>query len=248
MQDSMANIDYYGTVELIKVLQEDPIFDEDQLFKVEWTYLQFLDHHHGAFPKLLETRLAIDPDFFCDVIRILYRSKKEDIANISHTEDSKEIAMNVWRLLRQWKIPPGLQPNGYFDEKLFLNWLHRVKESCIESGHWEVAQVNIGEVLIHCPADQNGLWINQTVADVLNSDDEKDMRDGFRTAFFNSRGIHTIDPTGNPEKELADHFRQRASDVEFAGYFRLAVTLRGLAESYDRDAERIIEDHNRGVY
>lgn len=248
MQDSIANIDYYETVELIKVLQEDPIFDEDQLFRVEFAYLQFLDHHHGAFPKLLETRLATNPDFFCEVIRILYRSKNDGTANISPTEESKKIAMNVWHLLRQWKIPPGLQPNSYFDDQQFLIWLRRVKESCIESGHWEVAQVNIGEVLIHCPADQKGLWINQTVAEVLNSEDLKDMRDGFRTAFFNSRGVHTVDPTGTPEKELANYYKQKASDVEFKGYFRLAVTLRDLAESYDRDSERIIENHARGIY
>jgi hypothetical protein len=245
LQESIANIDYYETVELIKVLQEDPIFDENQLFQVEWSYLQFLDHHHGAFPKLLETRLATDPDFFCEVVRILYRSKKEDITNVSNNEESKNIAMKVWRLLREWKTPPGSQSNGSFDEKQFLTWLQHVKESCIESGHWEVAQVNIGEVLIHSPADQNGLWINQTVAEALNSDDGKDMRDGFRTAFFNSRGVHTVDPTGKPEKELADHYRQRASDVELAGYHRLAITLRGLAESYYHDAERIIEENER---
>jgi len=123
--------------------------------------------------------------------------------------------------------------------------MHRVKEICIESGHWEVAQVNIGEVLIYCPADQNGLWINKTVADALNSDDAKDMRDGFRTAFFNSRGAHWVDPTGASEKELADQYRQKANDIEKAGFFRLALTLRALAEGYDREAEQNIEEHNR---
>ncbi len=245
LQDSLANIDYYDTVELIKILQEDPIFDEDQLFKVEWAYLQFLDHHHGAFPKLLETRLATNPDFFCEVVRILYRSKNEDTANISNSEESKKIAMNVWRLLRDWKTPPGTKIDGSFDDNLFLSWLKRVKESCLDSGHWEVAQVNIGEVLVYCPADQNGLWINCTVADALNSDDANDMRNGFRTAFFNSRGAHYVDPTGKPEKDLAENFRQKADDVERNGFYRLAITLRELADNYDRDAEKIIEESMR---
>lgn len=245
LPDTIANIDYYETVELIKILQEDPIFDEDQLFKVEWAYLQFLDHYHGAFPKLLENRLATSPDFFCEVVGILYRSKKEDTTHVFQTEDSKNIAMNVWRLLREWRTPPGTQTNGSFDEKQFLFWLQHVRESCLESGHWEVAQINIGEVLIYCPADPNGLWINQTVADALNSEDAKDMRDGLRTAFFNSRGAHFVDPTGNPEKELADNYRQKAADVEIAGYFRLALTLRALAVDYDREAEKIIEENKR---
>lgn len=246
LQDNIANLDYHETIELIKILQEEPYFNQDQLFKVEWAYLQLLNHHYGATPKLLENRLASDPDFFCEVVRFLYRSKKTDVNNISHTEESKTIAMNAWRLLREWETPPGTQRDGSFNEEHFQIWLLQVKESCLESGHWEVAQVNIGEVLIHCPSDQNGLWINQIVAEALNSDDAKDMRDGFRTAFFNSRGAHFVDPSGKPEKELAEDYRKKASDVEIAGYHRLAVTLRGLTENYDRDSERIIEDHNRG--
>ena len=69
------------------------------------------------------------------------------------------------------------------------------------------------------------------------------MRNGFSTGTYNSRGMHSMDPTGKPERELAEQYRQKAEDVENAGYQRLAVTLRKLADSYDRDAERIIADH-----
>lgn len=67
----------YQIVELIKILQSDLSVPEDDLFKVEWAYLPLLDRHSGAAPKLLENRLANDPDFFCEVIRLIYRSKKE---------------------------------------------------------------------------------------------------------------------------------------------------------------------------
>ena len=69
------------------------------------------------------------------------------------------------------------------------------------------------------------------------------MRRGFRMEAFNSRGVHTVDPTGKPERELAEKYRQKAEDVENAGYQRLAATLRSLAKSYDRDAEQIIAEH-----
>ena len=39
-----------------------------------------LDHHQGAAPKLLENRVASNPEFFCEVIRLIYRSKKTDVA------------------------------------------------------------------------------------------------------------------------------------------------------------------------
>lgn len=157
------------------------------------------------------------------------------------------MGLKIWRLLHEWRTPPGSQTDGSFKETQFSSWMQHVKMSCTESGHWEAAQTNIGAVLIYCPKDQNGLWINKIVANALNFDDAKDMRDGFKTAFFNSRGAHWVDPTGKQEKELADNYRQKANDIEKVGCYRLAVTLRELAEDYDREADQNLEEHNRRV-
>lgn len=219
-------------VELIKFLQANHEVTSDDLFRVEWAYLPLLDRYRGAAPRLLESRLASDPEFFCEVIRLIYRSKKSDDIINEPSEETKAIATNAWRLLHEWRTPPGMQEDGSFNDAHFSSWLQRVKEICTESGHLEVALINIGEVLIHCPPDADGLWINHTVADALNARDAEDMRRGFRTGIFNSRG----DPTGKPERELAEQYRQKAEDVESAGYQRLAVCLRQLADSYDREA------------
>lgn len=242
-------MDGYHIVELIKFLQSEPSVAQEDLFKVEWAYLPLLDRHSGAAPKLLESRLASDPEFFCEVIRLIYRSKKEDQPSKEPTEESKAIATNAWRLLREWKTPPGTQEDGTFSAEHFDEWLQRAKNLCTESGHLEVALIHIGEVLIHAPSDPSGLWIHRAVATALNDRDTKDMRDGFRTGTYNSRGVHWVDPTGKPEKELAEQFRRKAEDVENAGFQRFAVTLRDLAESYEREAERIINEHkNRDDY
>jgi hypothetical protein len=87
--------------------------------------------------------------------------------------------------------------DGTFSEERFTEWLQRVKEVCTESGHLEVALINIGEVLIHTPPDPDGLWIHRAVAAALNDREADDMRDGFRTGTYNSRGVHWVDPTGN---------------------------------------------------
>ena len=236
-------MDRYHIVELIKFLQTDPSVNQDDLFRVEWAYLPLLNRHEGAAPHLLESRLANNPEFFCEVIRQIYRSKKEDQPSKEPTEESKAIAANAWRLLYEWKTPPGTQNDGTFNEERFTEWFQRVKLLSVESGHLEVALVNIGEVLIHAPADPDGLWIHRAVAAALNDHAADELRDGFRMGTYNSRGAHWVDPTGKPERELAEQFRRKAEEIENAGFQRFSVILRDLANSYDREAEQITAEH-----
>ncbi|MHB8075647.1 hypothetical protein [Desulfosporosinus fructosivorans] len=241
--ESPNSMNEYHITEIIKVLQETPEVPPDELFRVEWAYLPLLNRYHRAAPKSLENRLASNPEFFCEIIRLVYRSKKDGATTTELSKKTKAIATNAWQLLHDWRIPPGMQEDGSFNGEHFLTWLQHAKEICTESGHLEVALINVGEVLIHCPADPDLLWINHAVADALNARDAEDMRRGFRTGIFNSRGVHWVDPTGKPERELAEQYRRKAEDVENGGYQRLAVTLRGLSESYEREAERIVAEH-----
>lgn len=238
-------MDAYRITEIIKALQDDPSTNPDDLFQVEWSYLPLLDRQNDATPKVLENRLASDPTFFCEVIRLIYRSKNEQQLEKEHSEHAKAIATNAWRLLHEWQTPPGTQSDGVFSQEKFRQWLQQTKETCAESGHLEVALIHVGNVLFYCPADPQGLWIDQVAAEALNAGDAEEMRSGFSTEVYNSRGAHWVDPTGKPERELADQYRQKADLVENAGYQRFAVTLRKLAESYDRDADRIIAEHGQ---
>jgi hypothetical protein len=58
--------------------------------------------------------------------------------------------------------------------------------------------------------------------------------------FHNSRGVYWVDPEAKPERALAKKYRQRPDQVENAEYQRLATTIRDVADSYNRDAERIV--------
>lgn len=240
-----SSMDFYHIVDLIEALQSDPNTDSDDLFKVEWAYLQLLAGDRGATPKLLENRLASDPSFFCEVIRLVYRSKKEPKSRKEPSEREIAFATNAHRLLSKWKIPPGTQPDGGFSKDHLIKWLESTKASCLESGHREVALSHIGNVLTHCPPDPDGLWINHAAAEVLNARDAEKMRHGFGIAIYNSRGAHFVDPGGKPELALAEKYKKQAEDVENAGYQRLASTLRGLAKSYIDEARRIIDEHKK---
>ena len=138
-----------------------------------------------------------------------------------------------------------MQPDCTFSPEAFTAWLDRVKAICGESGHLEIALEQIGEVLIHCPPDPDGLWIHRSVAKALNDRDVEAMREGFSIGISNSRGFYVVDGTGKEERELATTYRQKADEIENEGYHRLATTIRRLAEHYDREAERNVARGNR---
>lgn len=233
------NENVLNSAKSVKALQGDSSVDPEDLFRVEWEYLQLLDRSDGAYPQNLENRLASDPLYFTGVIRLLYRSKKESKSKNVITNIEENVASKAWELLYRWQTPPGQQRNREFFDEQFVKWLDQVKQLSSESGHFEVALIHVGKVLIYCPPDPNGLWINETVATALNAKDAEDLRNGFYQELIHSRGVYWVDPTGEQELELAKKFNQKAEDAENAGYSRIAAMLRGLAETYIRNAIQI---------
>lgn len=241
--EASGSMDTHYAIELIKFLQSEQSVTEDDLFKVEWAYLPLLNSHGERRPELLERKLATEPEFFCEVIRVLYRSTDKDASDVDVSQSRKAIALNAWRLLSEWSTPPGLQSDGSYSAAQLDAWLDVVKARCNESGHIDVALIQTGAVLIHVPADSGGLWIDRGAAAVLNARDAQHMRDGFRTATFNSRGAHVVDPAAAPELELAADYRRKAEEIENAGFQRFASMLRELAAWYEQDAQRIVGEY-----
>ena len=241
--NSTERLDTHHVVEVITAIQKAPETEESDIYKVEWAYLPILSRNDSISPKLLENRLAIDPQFFCEVIRTIYRANAKSEFVGATTEQQKILAENAYRLLSKWTIPPGTIPTGGFSGKDFTNWVESVTRATKESGHLEVAHNHISKVLIYCPPDPSGFWINSDVARFLNRKDVEEVRRSYVIATYNSRGAHHVDPTGKPEKELAKRYERRATDTENMGFHRFAATLRGLAKSYEQDAERIIAEY-----
>lgn len=238
-----ANMDSYSITSLIQRLQRSTSVDKGALSKIEWAYLEILNRPGEASPQTLEQRLADDPGFFCEVIRAIFRSKDLPSTSSEPSKVERRVASNAYRLLMNWSTPPGTQQDGTFSGNQFAMWLADVVKECRETGHVDVALHQVGPVLVHVPPDASGLWIDTVVAEQLNRLDMEELRAGYRTGIFNSRGVHWVDPSGEPEFELASKFAERAEDSDKQGFARLASTMRQLAKEYAGDAARIRSEH-----
>ncbi len=126
---------------------------------------------------------------------LLYQEKET-------TKQQEAIAENAWKLLDDWRTLPGTQPDGKFSVDNFNNWLSSVKTKCKESGHLDVALSTIGKALIYYTPDPNGFWMHEAFVEALNAEDTDKMQHGFSLGIYNSRGVHCIDPTDQPEKKI----------------------------------------------
>lgn len=236
-KSGIEELDNYHTVELIKYLQESETSDKDALFRIEWNFLPWLDRFSSGSPVTLKKRLASDPAFFAEAIGLVFHSKKcrEDEEN--DDDQRKHLATNAYKLLTEWNRCPGKLDDGSFSAAAFDAWLNEARRLTEESGHAEVAQIQIGHVLTCAPPDPDGLWIHHAVAAALNFRDTGEMRSGFTTQLFNDRGVFTF-THGKDERALARQNREKADALEAKGYTRFATAMREFAEQYDRQAER----------
>lgn len=240
--ESTTSLHSHNITEIISKLQSDITVSEDDLFRIEFAYLALLDRFNGAEPKTIERRLSSKPEEYCELLRYLYRSTKEDQNNLEQNDENEGIATNVWELLHNWRSVPGIMNDGSFSSEQFLTWYSKVKELSIESGHFEVAMNHLGHVLFYSPEEKGVLWIHTAIAEILNDKDGDDIRRGYTSEVYNARGVYTVDPSGKQEREIAEQWRKKAEAVEAKGFVRFATSLRDLAKSFDRDAERVITD------
>jgi len=240
-------IDAHEIQEVFSHLQGISEIDEETLASMEVKFLALLDRHGGARPLTLYHHLAERPEFFCEVIRMIYRPKHEvsdepEVGATPEVDDAKTSrAENAYRLLMDWDHPPGSNRDGSFDDGKLKSWAASVREICTASGHWEVASHQIGEVLFYGPKDENGLWLGP-VCELLDSKQDPEYRRGLRIRIFNSRGVQSFSG-GKEELELAEKWEKIASHAESKGFGRLGATLRELARDYRDDAKRSVAEH-----
>lgn len=239
MTDSRAlsRLDQHHLLEVIKHLQSVPDVNVDDMTWIEFQCLKLLDRFSGERPIFLERRMATEPSFFHDAIKTCFRSEQDRDKPLEMDDQKKVMAEQTYELLHNWHTPPGTTTDQRIDEPVFTAWIETTRNLCEESGHWTIAQQMIGHSLMYHPAGLEGILKHPAVAKCIDAPEHEHMRRGLTVEIFNSRGVYGF-TGGKEELELAKNYRSRADQYDLATFTRIATSLRALAESYERDAER----------
>ena len=230
-------IDRYNIKKIIKDLQHNN-YNEKELLSIEWQCLELLNYESDYRPITIEKRLSEEPKFFGELICMAYKAHSDEF-----NKDNPEYqnAINAYRALSSWKIPPGLNEDGIIDSELLKKWNLEMRNIAIEKDRLKIALYNLGRVLFYAPKDQGGFWIDKSVAELLNESELEEARNGFGITVFNSVGVVNFDYTGSVWLNLEKEWEEKAKETELQGFHRFAKSLRNVANQFHQEAKREID-------
>jgi hypothetical protein len=217
---------------------------DDVMTGLEWQYLQALDDSRRP-PIKLHRRMALDPDFFVQVIRAIYRPEEgfsPEEPPPENMQSAVSIASQAYRLLGSWDVVPGAEGQTVDGEKLSV-WVKQAREACAAIGRGRVGDDAIGKVLAHSPHDPDGTWPIREVRDVIETIPVSAISSGIHSGLINKQGatMRAYLEGGVLEERKAEQYRGWARAIS-SKWPRTASILMGIALDYERDARRENEE------
>lgn len=228
----------YNVPLLLRLLEKSNKIAESRLVALKWAYLPLLvdfDDKKQERPILLHRELARSPDFFVDVVKLIYpaEGEKQDEA----TEDERARAERGYKLLDSWRTVPGSAEDGTIDADALKTWIQRARSALSACGRRAVGDRTIGQVLSGSPCGPDNLWPHPLVRDVIEEVESKELESGFLAGLYNSRGIvgKSLDEGGAQERQLADKYAGFATAIS-SRWPRTAGILRHIEKWYRQEA------------
>jgi hypothetical protein len=224
-------VDSYDIEELLKVARTASVARE-RLGQLEWALRPALGF--GAHSPILEEQLATDPEFFVQVLSMVFKPRNAEV-----TEDTPEqVARNAYQLLDDWNVVPGsLGESRAIDPPVLNEWVDRALQLAADADRLEIALDQVGKVLAKARADTDGTWPPAPVRDVIERVARSELDDGFCVQVLNSRGVQSRGLTEGGQRELdqSERYTRLAASVADSSP-RTAAILRRVAASYEADA------------
>lgn len=222
----------YEIKEVFAYLYCNSDYAETDLWRAELGYLEIFHKNDDIRPLALTYKIANDPDFFCELVQAAYKSNIPESKVPSKINESLQFKLLRLLSFNDFPIMPGTDERGELNDKKLRAWIDRSEGICKKSGHLDIAQSVIGGYLANSPPDQSGLWINRTVADILERDSASSMRSGYNTGIYNDCGVQIVGITERRKETLQDKWLNRARKAEELGFIRFATSLRKLVDDF----------------
>jgi hypothetical protein len=230
--------------QILDRLEADQLASDAEIAAIEWSYFQVLRYSQRS-PRTLQKALALDPAFFADLIKLVYRpDEASGIDEPNETNDPAAItrAQQAYAVLDNWSRVPGSDDLGRIDGKKLEAWVKRARKLCAEAGRGEIGDQKIGEILSAANPSPGGIWPPEPVCELIDTARSRALETGFEIGTRNRRGVTVRAPFdgGAQEREQAEHYHKAAEALRFE-WMRTAACLDRIAESYEHDAQRMDE-------
>lgn len=214
--------------------------DRNRIARLEWGYLSLLRFDRS--PKYLHQELGCNPQFFSDIIALLFRAQGEEPNE--HSKEQEAQAQHGFDLLESWRTVPGTSEKGDINVHELNEWVRRARELTQANGRGRIGDQMIGKVLSGSPNGTDGVWPAEPVRDIIENVASHDLEQGFEVGRFNSRGVVMRHPAegGGQERQLKERYEKCAEAVRDR-WPRSAAMLRRLADTYRAQARRE-DDHS----
>ncbi|MGV2967167.1 hypothetical protein [Paenibacillus sp. AGC30] len=225
----------YQISELLSTLENCKEIDDGIIASLEWAYLPILERFNHA-PKFLHRELSRNPDFFVEVLSLVYNAEDGESKEVS-SEDRRRASQGE-DLLKSWRTLPGSRGDNSINKQELLDWVSNSLQATLDSGRGEYGAMYIGEVLSASILGEDGGWPHEAVRDVIEQFSDINIESAFTREVYNSRDFVTkqVYEGGLQEMKLADRYNEYAR-ISGVRWPRTTAILRSIADRYIREAQ-----------
>jgi len=231
---------HFQAGKIFKELDTREDVGEETMQRLEWLWLPILSEpvRSGRPPRSLYKYLQSSPEFFVDVIRLIYKPEgrdrlEEEMTQGQSLQQVAERAESCHQLIENWNLFPGANEKGEIIHKEALkSWIDKARELGLSHDREKAVDNEIGKMLGRI-SGPNDSWPTEVVCDIIEEINTDDMRSGFHSGIYHSfiRGLHARGPDGAAERRMAEYFEglARQKDIQWP---TIAGILRDISKWY----------------
>ncbi len=224
---------YHITKLLDAVCSSDEINEDDKV-RLEWTFFNVLECNKQQ--SVIHGRLARDPDFFLQILCMVYKNASEPPSEYSDIDmDRFTTAQSV---LASWQIIPGANSDGSYDVNILRIWVQKSRQLATGVGRLDSCDLVIGRLFSHAKESADSVWPRPEICTIIEEIASKPLEDGMSCQEIANRGVTTKDvgEGGLQEVEQANRYRNYVSALG-SRWPRTSTMVEKIACMYEKDAK-----------